>query len=486
MKKTIHLIPLLLLAALLLQEASAAAQSRKERLAEHVCFFASDSLHGRAAGTADAAKARDYIVARYKECGLQPFFGGDFVLPFEKDGKHYANVVGIIEGNELKDEYIVLGAHFDHLGIKKGEIYPGADDNASGSAALIEIARELCANRGSLKRSVIIAGFDAEEIGLYGSTELAGFLDALVGIENIKLMMSVDMVGWYGRNKKLTLEGVATIKDGRRLAAKDAAAFNLNVRAKDFENSVMTATDTEGFAKKKVPTLAVSTGLHPSYHKPSDTPEKIDYDGLDRISGYLSKFALDAASDPQFAASGRVARKHRDSAPVFEGGVLASIGGASLRFPSAEVRTDPRMNYNAGLAGRLNFGRAALQLEAVYEMSNARFPSIYAPLGKPQNYTQRAVTVPAYLLLRSNGSTNSAFVGFGGFYRYAFNRQFGEEELEGVGFNPHQAGLAAVFGVQVSGLLLQWEFRWQLNSAVTGGIDARLNSGSYLTLGWLF
>ena len=164
------LLPLLLLsAALLWSAADASAQSREERLAEYVYYFASDSLRGRKAGTPDAAKARDYIVARYKECGLKPFFGGDFVIPFEKDGNQFANAVGVIEGNELKDEYIVLGAHFDHLGVKRGAIYPGADDNASGSAALIEVARELVSRRDELKRSVIIAAFDEEELGLYGS-----------------------------------------------------------------------------------------------------------------------------------------------------------------------------------------------------------------------------------------------------------------------------------------------------------------------------
>ena len=127
---------ILLLLPLLLWTGSALAQTRSERLADYVYYFASDSLHGRAAGSADAAKARDYIVARYKECGLKPLSGGNFLVSFQRDGKQYTNVVALIEGGALKDEYIVLGAHYDHLGEKSGQIYPGADDNASGSAAL--------------------------------------------------------------------------------------------------------------------------------------------------------------------------------------------------------------------------------------------------------------------------------------------------------------------------------------------------------------
>ena len=83
-------------------------------------------------------------------------------------------MVGVIEGSdpELKNEYIVLGAHYDHLGVRNGKVYNGADDNASGSAALIEVARELFSKRDSLRRSVIIAAFDAEELGLWGVQSL--------------------------------------------------------------------------------------------------------------------------------------------------------------------------------------------------------------------------------------------------------------------------------------------------------------------------
>ena len=102
-------------------------------------------------------------------------------MPFNANGTDYKNVVAVIEGSDpvLKDQYIVLGAHYDHLGVKKGQIYNGADDNASGSAAIIEIARALEPQRGSLKRSVVIAAFDAEELGLYGSNHLAARLDTL-------------------------------------------------------------------------------------------------------------------------------------------------------------------------------------------------------------------------------------------------------------------------------------------------------------------
>jgi len=450
-----------------------------------VHYFASDSLRGRAAGSPDAAKAREYIIARYKECGLTPFVGADFNVPFELDGEKYVDVVGVIPGTSLKDEYIVLGAHFDHLGVKDGKVYPGADDNASGSAALIEIARELSAGRAELQRSVIIAAFDGEELGLYGSNYLEKLLDTVVGIDKVKLMMSIDMVGWYGHNGYLKMEGVATIKDGRKLVGRHADEYDIKLKAKNFETSIMTATDTDAFARAQVPTLSVSTGLGPHYHKPSDTPDRIDYEGLDRISGCIADFAADVASDPEFAASGKLARKHSDKSPAFEFGLTASIGGSSLYFPSAEFTTKSGMDYCAGLTSLLNLGRAGFQLDVLYEHAGARFPSVDTAFGKPQSFTHESVTVPLYLRLKSLDKKDYAFVGFGGYYSYAFRHSF-KEDNPAWGIRPHEAGLAANFGIKVFNLMLSWDFRWQLTDMFNSGEDARLHSGSYFKASWLF
>lgn len=462
------------------------AQSRKERLEEYVNYLASDELKGRGAATEGAIKARNFIAARYRECGLKPFVEGDFFVPFVHEGTSYCNVVGVIEGGALKDEYIVLGAHYDHLGVKNGQIYPGADDNASGSAALIEIARELMTQKDQLQRSVIIAAFDAEELGLFGSNSLAGFLDELVGMKNVKLMMSVDMVGRYKGHGSLVMEGVATIRDGRVLASETAKRHSIKITPKNFETSIFTATDTQGFAQKGVPTLAISTGLHGQYHKPTDTPDLIDYEGLDNVSGYLADFASQAATDPEWKASGKLARKHNPEQPAVEFGVLGGLGGSSLAFVDSDFTTKSLTDYTVGLALRTNFDVFGIQLEALYEHANSRFPSVDTPLGKAQNFTQQSVTVPAYVLLRSAESADAAFVGLGGYYSYAFAHNFSKTD-PGWAINPHQGGIAAVFGIKAYGLLLQWSFRTQLGSLFSGDVQqVRLRSASYITLGWFF
>jgi hypothetical protein len=229
----------------------------------------------------------------------------------------------------------------------------------------------------------------------------------------------------------------------------------------------------------------VTTGLKSPYHKPGDKPELIDYDGLDKVTGYLADVATVAASDPEFASSGKIAPKHEGKAPVFQGGVQAGLGGASLSFPKAGIAAEGRMNYFAGVVGRLNLGKAGLQVSALYDQSESRFPSLAEPLGKPQNYMQRSVTVPALLLIQYGDYSSSMYAGFGGYYSYVFQHSF-SDNAPSFGVAPHQGGLAASFGMVIGGFMLSWDFRWQLTELFPDGPEAHLNTGSYITLGWLF
>ncbi len=311
------------------------AQSpQQERLSKHVYFLASDSLRGRNAGSEDAAKAAAYIVRQFEEIGVEPFFEGGFYQPFEKYGTTtYKNIVGIIPGNDpvLKDEYIIIGAHYDHLGVKNGQVYNGADDNASGTATIIEMARILKGRQSQLKRSVIVVAFDAEEKGLWGSNYLAEQLD----LSKIKLMMSIDMVGWLHKGKTLRLHGAATIKDGKKLLKEEAQKMQLDINAYDFETSVFGATDTRGFAMKNVPTLYVTTGLKSPYHKPEDDAELIDYEGMDRITNYLADVTESLANQNDLQASGKIAVIHGGKKKAFEIGPTVALANSYITFPDA-------------------------------------------------------------------------------------------------------------------------------------------------------
>lgn len=433
----------LLLAALC---APMAAQTRQERLTQHVYYFASDSLKGRAAGSEDAAKAAAYIVNEYQAMGLKPFYN-DWYMYFSRGGKQYKDVVAVLEGNDpvLKDQYIVVGAHYDHLGVKNGKIYNGADDNASGSASVIEIARALCANRDKLKRTVVIAAFDAEEIGLYGSEALAVKMidqDSL----DVRLMMSVDMVGWYKAQNRLELEGVATIRDGRRLLHSE----KLNLKLKNFETSTFTATDTEGFATRQIPTIAASTGLKSPYHKPEDDAELIDYVGLDKVTGYLADVTLEAASDENFAASGKVARKHRSGNPILEVGLSLAEGNTQLLFPKAAFNGKSAFSWGGGLSAQLNFGHHShfgLKAEALYVQAKAQYPDETNLYASALKYKGSELRVPVQLIYQGGG-TGTLSLGFGGYYGWRFN----PELASGYTVQKEDYGLSWGVGMKVGGI----------------------------------
>ena len=446
------------------------AQTQQERLTQHVYYLASDSLRGRAAGSEDAAKAAAYIVKQFEEIGIEPFYEDGFYQPFKKFDVDYKNVVAWIPGNDpvLKDEYIVIGAHYDHLGMSGDVVYNGADDNASGTAAIIEMARILKAHQDELKRSVIIAAFDAEEIGLFGSDYLSSQLD----VSKIKLMMSLDMVGWLEEGKTLRLNGVKTIKNGKRLLMGEAEKFDIPIRTKDFENSIFTATDTQGFATKGVATLHVTTGIKSPYHKPEDDAELIDYKGLDKVTSYMANVTLKCATDPDFAPTGKVADIHSNKKRVFDIGVMASLNNTNLRFPNAGFVGKNRYAFNVGLASQINMGKTfSLEIDALYDYQDAKLPSATAPFDEYSLYHQESVTVPALLLMNAGNVGANVFVGVGGYYSRVLRSS---EDV-----NLNQYGWAWCLGVRLGKIKIEGLMRYQINPLFIDEPKAKLSNGQF-------
>lgn len=463
--------------------------SRQQRLHDHVYYLASDSLKGRKAGTENSAKAAAYLINQYEQMGLKPFFADGWKVPFQRSGysnSNFFNVIGLIEGNDpqLKDEYIVLGAHFDHIGMKNDSlVYNGADDNASGSAALVEVTRELLKNQANLKRSVIIAAFDGEELGLFGSYALADTLQKLDLLKNVKLMMSIDMVGWYQKSGELILEGVGTIKNGKKTLNNYSGKNAITLNLKKFEKSIFTATDTQGFAQSGIATLAVTTGTKSPYHKPEDDADLIDYSGMDKICGYVTDVTMDVASNPNYAPSGRVAEKHRGSLPRFELGVMAGVGSARIAFPDASLETNGGFGFEAGLTSTLNFNKYfGLRTDVLYEEAHSHFPveaNLFASSGK---VTMRSVCVPVMLLLQvREGRSANAFVGFGGFYRRVLDSKYSDKVTVAYPIRDDQFGLSFAFGFGVGPYSLGCDVRSNFKSFIdTKDVNAKLKTVNFI------
>ena len=479
MKKTLFILIALVACSSLF------AQTQQERLTRHVYTLAGDSLRGRKAGSEDAAKAADYIVGQFEEIGIQPYFEEGWYQTFKKNDKTYKNVVGIIPGNDpvLKDEYIIIGAHYDHLGVSNGEIYNGADDNASGTATIIEMARILKSQQSNLKRSVIIAAFDAEELGLWGSYDLSKKLD----LAKVKLMMSIDMVGWLEKGKTLRFEGVATVKNGKRLLREEAEKMHLDIKTKNFETSIFGATDTRGFAEKGVATWYVSTGLKSPYHKPEDDPELIDYKGLDKITDYMADVTMRCATDEGLAPTGKISPIHSGKKKTFEIMPTVSLVNGYIAFPKAGFNGKNRYGVNAGLMAQVNLSKhLALETGVQYELFRAKYPEENDLFNAYLPYRQQSVLVPLNLLVTIGGATGvDIFVEGGGYYGRVFDTDFtNDPELS---INPNQFSLNWAIGLRLGKVKISGGRRYQLNKMFTGANapNAKIRAGSF-SVGYYF
>ncbi len=496
-------ISALVLGICLLASATLTAQSttQRQRLEQHVYTLAADSLNGRRAGSPDAQRAAAYITRQWREMGLKPFFDNnkDYNMPFTigREGG-YCNLVAIIEGNDpvLKNEFIVIGGHYDHLGVRNGNIYNGADDNASGTACVTEVARQLLAHQGELKRSVIVCAFDAEEIGLYGSSSLAEYMEKHNLIGRVKLMMSVDMVGWLKQGGSLTLEGTGTLLNSNQLTDAKSLGIPIKITSKRFESSIFTATDTEPFAKQGVPTLAVTTGIKSPYHKPEDDANLIDYEGLDLVTDFMAAFTLRAANQPGQLASGKVASKHRNKAVPFNLGLSLGYNRNGLNFPEAAFNGKTLLGWHAGIAMQCNFNNSlSLHADVLYSNTRSPYPDIHFLYNDILRLRQQSVTVPLMLRYSIGGRSAALFLSFGGYYSYNINSQFYfTKEVAAIDkpayttspqpCHTHQWGLGWDFGFRLG---YNWDVRcaflYQLNSLFNDASMPRtLNTFTSFTL----
>ena len=241
-----------------------------------------------------------------------------------------SNVVGLLKGSDarLAAEYIVIGAHYDHLGLggseslaqrPEGDIHHGADDNASGTSALIELARVLAKDRARVKRSILFVAFGAEEEGLLGSA--AYTKNPVVPLASTIAMINMDMVGRL-RNSSLTIGGVGTspawkpLIDKLNLLATDGGAqshrFSLSLGQDGFGPS-----DHQSFYVRDVPVLFFFTGTHDDYHKPSDTADKINAEGINAIAEFVREITMSVATEPERIAFTRVKVETRPSGRGF-------------------------------------------------------------------------------------------------------------------------------------------------------------------------
>lgn len=212
------------------------------------------------------------------------------------------NVVGWLEGSDpqLKNEIVVIGAHYDHLGLgganslapKEGEIHNGADDNASGTSGVIELARAFASAPERPKRSLMFMAFSAEEKGLLGSAYFTE--NPIKPLSQVVAMINMDMVGRL-RDNNLMIQGMGTATEWKGIVEKvnQTASFNLKLQDDGFGPS-----DHSSFYRKQIPVLFFFTGNHEDYHRPSDDADKINYEGERNILSFVFHTATAISNQP--------------------------------------------------------------------------------------------------------------------------------------------------------------------------------------------
>ena len=336
--------------------------SQENRIFDDINYLADNKLEGRQTGSKGEQIAADYIADRFKALkidakGTNSYFQ-DFSFnkssnPHEQvtfedtDNENQIfskNVIGFID-NGAKNT-VVIGAHYDHLGyggqgslyVGK-EIHNGADDNASGTALMLDLANQL--KFDNFNNNYLFIGFSGEEMGLLGSNYFVK--NPTIDLSSINYMINLDMVGRLKEDKSLAIYGVGTSPIFKQTINSNNDSFNI------IENeSGVGPSDHTSFYINDIPVLHFFTGQHADYHKPSDDPDKINYQGVKEISDYIFSLISDLNDNGRIAF--RKTKNESEEVPRFK----VSLGVMpDYMFNKGGMRidavTEDRPGYKAGL-----------------------------------------------------------------------------------------------------------------------------------------
>lgn len=287
----------------------------EEGLRAHVSFLADDALEGRAAGFPGNEKAVEYLVKELTSYGLVPAGeAGRFTQEFvTAAGRRAKNVIALLEGSdpERKGEYVAIGAHLDHVG-RKGQgvggqvgetregddIWNGADDNASGTSAVLAAARAFSRLRARPKRSVLFCWWNAEESGLEGSRHWVR--QPTRPLEKVVYYLNLDMVG-RNPERPMDLEGVKNAEGEvlERILTEACRAEDLAFTKYDHYHEAMFRSDGASFLWAGIPASMFFTSWHADYHRVGDHADKIAYGNLAKIARAAFRVAYDVANLPE-------------------------------------------------------------------------------------------------------------------------------------------------------------------------------------------
>ncbi len=330
-----HIIIVLFLTVFTACKKDSKTEIRPVSIEEDVVFLASDELEGRQTGTDGEKAAAEYIAKRFENLGLTAKGTNGYFQTFSfkpqtdphqevnytvKDGDSTitgTNVIGFLDNKA--ENTIIIGAHYDHLGygaegsLYRGEtqeIHNGADDNASGVAVMLNLAKKLASeNKGN---NYLFMAFSGEEMGLLGSNYFTK--NATIDLSKANYMINMDMVGRLKEDNTLAVYGVGTSPILKQVVKANNSKFKI------IQNeSGVGPSDHTSFYNSNIPVMHFFTGQHEDYHKPGDDTQKLNYEGMDLISNYL--FDIISDLDDNGKLPFRKTKNESDNTPRFKVGL---------------------------------------------------------------------------------------------------------------------------------------------------------------------
>jgi hypothetical protein len=413
-----------------MERGAAPARADADRILRDITHLADDRLEGRGTGTAGNDSAAAWLGRRHAELGLRAIVtdttragcltgtasagcagylqrfvarGAELAHAGQAAGVATQNVVAVVPGRDpaLAREYVVIGAHFDHLGRSPASaldpgagraIRNGADDNASGTAALLELARLFAAQPA--RRSIVVAHFTAEELGLLGSQWFVEHSPVPVG--DIAAMVNFDMIGRL-RNDRLIVYGVGTAKELPGLL--DSANVEPKLRINEVQDG-FGPSDHSSFYAKGIPVLHFFTDIHDDYHRATDDVEKINAAGEARIVSLAERLVRSIADRPARLAVVRVAAAamspRREGSNVYLGTIPDMGAGETSGLKLTGVRPGSPADKGGLAAGDVIVELGGKEVKDLYTYSDALYahkPGEEVVIGYMRNGTRHVTTV---------------------------------------------------------------------------------------------
>ncbi len=379
-----------------------AQEIQTAQIKKHVYYLASDKLAGRATGSEGAELAAIYIAKQFKKIGLKPPAGQkDYFEPYtfkkslnphateDPNGRAIAgeNVVGYLDNGA--ENTIIVGAHYDHLGTTgegtsldanpAGKIHHGADDNASGTAGVIELARYFKNNKLKEPYNFLFVCFSGEELGLIGSKKFCEHPSVDLG--KVDYMVNMDMIGRLNAENRLIVSGVGTSPLWVNLLAYIKTDLHIKT-----DSSGTGPSDYTSFYLKNIPVVAFFTGQHSDYHKPTDVAEKVNYEGEKKVLDYIVQVVEATCTFPKMTFTATKSPNNENRSFKVTMGVMPdyAFDGKGMRVDGV---TEGKPAFKAGIK----------QGDVVLNLNGVEVKDIYSYMDA-LNHCKKGETVKATVL----------------------------------------------------------------------------------------